>query len=493
MIALSRPFPRTSMDDGPLSAASFMRFPFGGAVIATVFGFLAFMPYPAIPVGASTGLQFGSLLTLLLVLPCLFLPWKGRPFFIAPVLLAALSLSLLKVAFTDSGSLGLCFKSMLVTGMAGFTLLATQRLAPQNSLHLLTGIAAATVVHAIVGFWQLYAFEQGQFPLLGLYVNPSFLSVQDNASIIVRYIQRPFGLFPEPSAMSSSLAPWVVLFIAEALGLVRLRHAPSRRQRALFVTAALGALGLIIISRSGHATIVLAAMSVLAVAWFLRSRATVGSYLMMVLVFCIALPLVFWMGAESLSDRIGSGSYLGDDSWRDRAKSLKAGLSLLVEGSPATWIFGIGPGLTSPAIKAATGFEAVWSVLLPYVYQTGLLGMMAVSWVGIFFVRVWRAARLNITFVVMLFVWFVGIAITTSYGQLLPLWIAMAWLTVWPEVCAPVAQEKSRAAELASRLQQNWPDPKSGDLPLTTPGAAIGQAETRGRVSSWYPPGRSEN
>jgi hypothetical protein len=34
-------------------------------------------------------------------------------------------------------------------------------------------------------------------------------------------------------------------------------------------------------------------------------------------------------------------------------------------------------------------------------------------------------------------VWLVGITVTTSYPQLLPLWVALGLLTVWPDVCEP--------------------------------------------------------
>ena len=134
---------------------------------------------------------------------------------------------------------------------------------------MLTGIAAATLLHAAVGAWQVYAFARGEIPLLGLYVNPSFLSVQEEAETIVNYIRRPFGLFPEPSAMAASISPWVILWAAEAMGLVRLRQQPRRWQRVLFTTAAAAGMGLIIISQSGHAAITLAALVGLAMAWLL--------------------------------------------------------------------------------------------------------------------------------------------------------------------------------------------------------------------------------
>lgn len=485
MIAHLRPFPRTSTAERRPRCRRdiWAGFPFAGTSVAVVFGFLTFMPYPGIPVGDSTGVQVGSLLTLVLVVPCLFTSWKNQPFFLAPLLLTPLCLSLFKVALTDGSQLELCFKSMFMTGLSGFTMLAVQRIGPRDGLALVTGIAAATCVHAAVGFWQVYSFPRGEFPLLGLYINPSFLSVRENAEVIVEYIRRPFGLFPEPSAMSSSLAPWVLFWTAEAFGLVHLRQAPARWQRALFAVAATGALGLILASRSGHGAVLLAGLAVLAVAWLLRSPATPENLLKIVLVFVVALPLAVWLGAAALGDRVGASLALSDDSWQARAKSLQVGLTLVLDGGPATWMFGLGPGLTSPAMRATAGLEAVWSVLLPYLYQTGFVGLAAVAGAAYYLLaRAWRASGASLPLAVMLFVWLVGVTITTSYGQLLPLWVALGWLSVWPQVCVAPAPRAPAAGglmptarrSLATRGRRREPSQPRAARPEPTPGQVRG-------------------
>src|SRR4051812_42694680 len=85
MIASPRLFPHTSTPDGAADPdARWFRFPWGGPLVTAAFGFLAFLPYPAIPVGSSTGVQFGSLVTLVVALPCLLVPWRGKPYFLAP-------------------------------------------------------------------------------------------------------------------------------------------------------------------------------------------------------------------------------------------------------------------------------------------------------------------------------------------------------------------------------------------------------------------------
>jgi membrane-associated protease RseP (regulator of RpoE activity) len=45
----------------------------------------------------------------------------------------------------------------------------------------------------------------------------------------------------------------------------------------------------------------------------------------------------------------------------------------------------------------------------------------------------------NLALAAVLFVGLVGVTITTSYEQLLPLWLALGLLTVWPEVLTPTS------------------------------------------------------
>jgi hypothetical protein len=476
MIAGSPQFLRIEPDTGTPFRLGDLLAPRAEAVLAFLFGFLAFLPYPAIPAGTNSAVQTGSIVAILVLLPCLAVSWKGQPFYMAPLLLIPLCLSMFKVAFTGGGDLDLCFKSLSNSTLTATSLIAAQRIAPRQSLRLLTGIAAATLLHVVVGGWQLYAFSRGELPLVDLYINPSFLSVKDNAFRIAHYVRRPFGLFPEPSAMSSSLSPWVIFFFAEACGLVRLRRQPSPALRAFFITAATGAIGLIIASRSGHAAITLAALLILGSAWGLQCRATLRTYLTIVLVFCIIMPLCLWLAASALSDRVISSDGLADASWQARAKSLGIGFNLWSGGSAGTLIFGMGPGLTSPAILRTARLEAVWSVMLPYVYQTGILGILVICWAAYYLCRVWRASGFSSAHALMFCVWLVGIAVTTSYVQLLPLWVAMGWLTVWPEVCAPAVPAISPASIPAEPTWRglDWVRREYRSSPRAAPPAASG-------------------
>jgi hypothetical protein len=405
------------------------------AMAACALGFFGFMPYPAINVGNTSALQVGNILTVLMLVPFVAtLRWR-RPLNIYPLLMIPLCLSAMAVAATGGGDVSLSLKLTAVLGITGLTMCATQLYVPRYALELLTGIAAAMIVHFVVGMWQFYAFRSDSFPLAELYVNQSFLSVQDNVTTIARWIKRPFGVFPEPSAMSSSLAPWVLLFAAHFLGLVHLKRQPTRRQAQLFAAAAAGGLLLIILSRSGHAAFTLAALGVMGLVWGLRVKAKPQTHLLAIAATAIVLPFVILLAATMLGDRVGGASKLGNSSWEERSSSLVVGFRLLTEGSVGTTLFGVGPGLSSPALKSLYDLEAVWSVLLSYVYETGLLGIVVVAWVGRTLLRTWKSMGHSLAFASFAGVWVVGITLTTSYSQLLPIWIAFGWLTMWPLVC----------------------------------------------------------
>lgn len=411
------------------------------AALAAVFAFVAFLPYPAIPAGGHSAIQMGNLLALLIVAMTLFTSWSGKAYFLLPLILLPACLSVVKTGIVADGDMQLCFKSMGTLVISAAAVLATQYLAPRHALAMLLGIAWAAILHTVVGFWQMYSFPRGQFPLLFLYVNPSFLSVQENAETISHFIRRPFGLFPEPSAMSSSLAPWALFWLAELFGLVRLRQAPTRWQRILFAVAAVGTLSLIILSRSGHAMITLAAVALFAVIWLLRSRATAGSYMAILGVFGVALPLLVLLLVQSMNTRMNGGPTDVDQSWQSRASSLGIGWSLFMAGGPATLLFGIGMGQLAPRMAEASQFDAAWSVLLPFVYQTGMAGILVLLGIGGYLLKVWRRAGGGAVFAAVFVVWLVGITITTSYNQLLPLWMALGWLSVWPSVCLPAGRQ----------------------------------------------------
>jgi hypothetical protein len=60
--------------------------------------------------------------------------------------------------------------------------------------------------------------------------------------------------------------------------------------------------------------------------------------------------------------------------------------------------------------------------------------------------RNWRAVAYSGVFAAIFCVWLVGVTVTTSYGSLLPLWVALGCLTVWPDFCEHSRRAKAPAA-----------------------------------------------
>jgi hypothetical protein len=269
--------------------------------------------------------------------------------------------------------------------------------------------------------------------------------------------------------MSSSLAPWVLLFAGHFLGLVHFKATPTRRQNVLFAAAAAGGLLLIILSRSGHAAVTLAALGVMAIVWALRVKARPQTHLLAIAAAAVVLPFVVILAANMIGERLG-GSKLGNSSWEERTSSLVIGFRLLTEDGVGTTVIGVGPGLSSPALQKRYDLEAVWSVLLVYVYETGLLGIAVVAWIGWTLLRTWKSARYGLAFAAIGGVWLVGVTLTTSYSQLLPIWVALGWLTIWPaviDVTAPGGTTRTSRA-VAARIRA----PREGVLhyqPLARP------------------------
>src|SRR4051812_35196629 len=150
----TEPDPRPARVARPGSRADVLRAPL--ALCCTALGFFCFMPYPALAIGNSSALQIGNVLVLAMGAGALLTSWKGRPFWLFPLLVGPLCVSAAKVALTGQTGLDVCLKALVVWGLSAMTVLAAQLYARQYALQLLTGIAVATLVHVAVGAVQLY-------------------------------------------------------------------------------------------------------------------------------------------------------------------------------------------------------------------------------------------------------------------------------------------------------------------------------------------------
>jgi hypothetical protein len=165
---------------------------------------------------------------------------------------------------------------------------------------------------------------------------------------------------------------------------------------------------------------------------------------------------------------LGDRTQLGHNtSWVLRWRSLGASLSLLVR-SPGALLFGAGAGqsflfLQQSGIAAATGVSAIWSVVLTYVSETGLVGLGALLLV---FARCLRAlSRSSRPFAgwVLWGAWLVGAGFTTSYPSLPPLWLTLGLLLSWDRLFAraPRAERQAVAPLPQPPAASEWTPPRS--------------------------------
>lgn len=78
--------------------------------------------------------------------------------------------------------------------------------------------------------------------------------------------------------------------------------------------------------------------------------------------------------------------------------------------------------------------NAVWSVMVGYVLETGLLGALALTLVLIMVVRAIARSPARLMGLSCLGVWLAGVALTTSYLPLLPIWLFLGVLLAWDRI-----------------------------------------------------------
>lgn len=402
-----------------------------------VFAFACFFPYPALSIGQNNGLQASQLMAIAAV-PLLLLGPPNRQFRATLLLMAPIYVStfanylrgttssadiMVKESIAMSLALVVLWPSGLAAGRATFG-------------RTLDAAAAAIVVHTAVGLVQVYSFASDTFPMLVLYQNPSFRSMQDWAAVYATYMKRPCGIFPEPSAMAASLGPWIVVLGGLLVEPERARRL-GWRPNALTVAAVVGGLLLLALSRSGMVFVI--AVALLAVG-ATRLRLLMRSFGLAQFA-AIALLIVGGtgvlgyavskIGGEGLAERV-------EDSWGLRGASIRMGL--LMNTEPAGLAFGVGPGQSSPIIQATwsgppvpayQGEVSIWSALVRYYAETGWAGGAALTVVLAIAIRSAVGSSAPVLGLGALGVWLFGPTLATSYMPLSAIWLFLGVALSW--------------------------------------------------------------
>jgi len=419
--------------------------------VAWGFALACFFPYPALALGGSTGLQLSQVLSMASVPLLCFRP-PGRALLVLLVLLSAVYLS--GLANMVSGeilpSVDVVPKESVALALA-LVILWPGEWATRRDLFgaVLNAAVLVLEVHAAIGMIQVYSFTNDEFPLLWLYRNPSFKSMESWSEIYARYIKRPCGLFPEPSAMGASLGPWLVLLsglvldprLGEGLGW----HGGKKATFAL----ALG-FTLLTLSRSGSTFPTMGAVLVVWLATTFRGRGhsrspgpdrsrrnRAGRFLLPV-VMLVAVVGALGYAAHRMSQGFGERV---ESSWGLRALSIQGGLTANTEAFGL--IFGVGPGQSPAVLRRNLAWVplpsdqdelAVFSLAVYFYMESGLLGLLAMLFALALALRAIVRSAAAVVGLCSLGTWLVGTGLTTSYMPLSAIWLFLAALLSWDRI-----------------------------------------------------------
>jgi hypothetical protein len=290
----------------------------------------------------------------------------------------------------------------------------------------------------------VYSFARDEFPLPDLYQNPSFGSfITEDPESYALYVKRPFGMFPEPSAMAASIGPWLVLIIGLLL-YPKLRLGMTRGLRVQLLLAAVGGVALILLSSSGFMVWLLISLLLVGLP-VLKDRVLrlhrPGSLLAMIAFVLVGVALVYFSLAY-----VGSRLDIQENSsWSARLASIVWGLTYLGT-SPAVLLFGVGPGQSTLLLQSPEAFNllpessgglavtAVWSVVVLYVQEMGLLGAMALTLTLAMVLAAIVRSSARLLGSSCLLAWLAGLLLTTSYLPMLPIWLFLGVLLNWDRI-----------------------------------------------------------
>jgi hypothetical protein len=426
--------------------------PFLLAAAIFLFACACFFPNPALPIGSNTGLQAGQIMALM-SLPFILLKSgvPKRQTLVSMLLFLPVLLSGFLTVLTDNALANdVVLKVTIAMALVLVVLVPAGKVVNEKyAVLLLSGVAWAIVLNALLGLYQAYRFTQDVFPLPGIYQNPSFSAFMGNdPEHYALYVKRPFGFFPEPSAMAASIGPWLILIVGLLLypklrgGITRVGITRGTLIQ-LFVAVVCG-VGLIIVSSSGFTLFLLTGLLLVALP-YLKDRVLrlyrPGNLFLIVALVLVGTALVVF-----------SVSYVGsridvqeNSSWSARLSSIVWSLTYF-GASLGNMVYGVGPGQSNLILESSgssilppvsTGgivVNAIWSLIVSYVLETGLLGALVLVLVLTMVLRAIVRSSARLIGFSCLGVWLAGVTVTTSYLPLLPIWLFLGALLAWDRI-----------------------------------------------------------
>jgi len=286
---------------------------------------------------------------------------------------------------------------------------------------MFAGIALVFLFHGSVGLLQVWKFSNEQFPIHWIYINPAFQEfTMEWLHIYARYVQRPFGVFPEPSSLLASVSPWVVL----AIGSIGFKQSPvliaDQAMMRRFVWFAYGTLLItMILSASGALLFfALGAGCILVSVIGQMSRQKPGKAFGLIVASVVALLAL----AGSLIVRAQGELVQSRGSWNERFSSLEGAFDILKIAEPSSLWLGHGAGQVAGLIERSTSLDAVQSWVLSNVVANGLLGLLALIVVAGIIIHAIAQTDRPWLWSVTTATWLTGPAVVTAYQDLIGIW-----------------------------------------------------------------------
>lgn len=387
--------------------------------LATAFVVTSFLPYVAFSLGTSTNVSITSIIGGILSIRL-----ARNPRIMIAILLtltAPFAATLIRLAF-DNRDVNV--NSYFTYAFILFTFFGAASAFGILGRRCVKLLSVCISVSAVIAIGQKYIFlNSGVIPFIELYNVSGYASVASNADTIVRYIKRPFGLFPEPSFLAGSLAL--------ACGVLVLFMDKYKVPFKPFYATAFGlVIFTIFISDSGSGVICIALLGLSVFLPYLRKH----KGLLFLLPF--AMTGAVWLGLSIAANRQDGVN----TSWNDRLASIIGALNLWLD-NPLNFLVGVGRGLVPSYFLSGdveyTGMAIysvvpdVYSVIVRVIVENGaLFGLPLLLWMLFLILRL-GGRRMAVLGLALAGLWCVVAGLTISYET-------AAWIWCVPGACATI-------------------------------------------------------
>jgi hypothetical protein len=295
----------------------------------------------------------------------------------------------------------------------------------RNFENILYVASIAILIQSIFAAIQYYYFQKGIFPYISLFLtNPGLTYIVNIARDYAIYNKRIFGWFPEPSSMAAAIGPWVVIIISITSKYLNYKILP--------LISSICGIGLIVVSGSGYILFLMISVFFILGIFLIdfAKRKEKRKILFISILFITLVLYISWHGyGKHYKNRF---IFNENPSWVSRYQSILDGFSLL-NNNFGNLLFGVGPGQSFQNLREK---GPIISVMFNYLTETGIFGI--ISLVALFLLILLRIIRgkteLKIPGLLCFLSWIGSVFFSTSYYDLLSMWVFLAILVLWNEL-----------------------------------------------------------